>query len=101
MLGFYGIIGLQFKASKVDKGSEVYRAHLNGMEITLYFSPNSQKSQIPSLQLGFHVSNLEHKVAELVKIPGVLCLLDPTDMPDGKKAIMLDPDGHAVELCQL
>lgn len=101
MLGFYRIIGFQFTASKVDKGSEVYRAQHNGVEFSLYSINNVQKTSVPSLQLGFKITNLEKTVSELRGIPGVTCILDPTDMPDGKKSIVLDPDGHAIELCEI
>ncbi|KYG67777.1 lactoylglutathione lyase [Bdellovibrio bacteriovorus] len=101
MLGFYGIIGFQFTASKVDKGSEVHRALHNGVEFSLYSIRNAQKAQIPSLQLGFRITDLERTVGELMKIPGSMCILDPTEMPDGKKAIVLDPDGHSIELCEI
>lgn len=100
MLGFYQIIGFQFTASKVDKGSEVYKAHRDGLEFSLYSIQSAQRSPIPSLQLGFTITNVDKIVAALMKIPGVLCVLDPTDMPDGKKAIILDPDGHSIELCE-
>ncbi|WP_415063218.1 VOC family protein [Bdellovibrio sp.] len=100
MLVFYRNIGFQFIASKVDKGSEVHRAIHNGVEFSLYSIQNSQRSQIPSLQLGFKITELERTVTELTKVPGAMCILDPTEMPDGKKAIVLDPDGHAIELCE-
>jgi len=100
MLGFYRIIGFQFTASKVDKGSEVHRAVHNSVEFSLYSIKTAEQARIPSLQLGFKITDLERTVGELVKIPGAMCILDPTDMPDGKKAIVLDPDGHAIELCE-
>ena len=100
MLEFYRIIGFQFKATKVDKGSEVYRAVHNGVEFSLYSIKNVQKSQIPSLQLGFRITDLEKTTDSLRNIAGAMCILDPTDMPDGKKAIILDPDGHSIELVE-
>lgn len=100
MLDFYRIIGFQFKAVKVDKGSEVYRATHNGVEFSLYSIKNTQKSQIPSLQLGFRITELEKSVTQLQKVNGAMCILDPTDMPDGKKSIILDPDGHSIELVE-
>jgi hypothetical protein len=100
MLDFYRLIGFKFEATRVDKGSEVYRAMHDGVEFSLYSIKNAQKSQIPSLQLGFQITDIEKTVAQLANIPGALCILDPTDMPDGKKSIILDPDGHSIELCQ-
>ena len=101
MLDFYRLIGFQFNATKVDKGSEVYRALHDGVEFSLYSIKSAQKSQIPSLQLGFQITEIEATVAKLKSIPGAMCILDPTDMPDGKKSIILDPDGHSIELCQV
>lgn len=100
MLDFYRIIGFQFKAVKVDKGSEVYRASHGGVEFSLYSIKSAQKSQIPSLQLGFRITDLEKSVAQLNQVNGAMCILDPTEMPDGKKAIILDPDGHSIELVE-
>lgn len=100
MLGFYQIIGFQFTASKVDKGTEVYKSQLGGVEFSLYSTEGAQIPPIPNFQLGFTVTNLDKIVSDLVKIPGVSCILDPTQMPDGRKAIVLDPGGHAVALCE-
>lgn len=101
MLRFYRFVGFQFTASKVDKGSEIHRALQNGMEFTLCAISSAQRSPVPPLQLGFRVSDLEGTVEKLLTIPGVVCILGPTDMPDGKKAIILDPGGYSVELSQL
>lgn len=101
MLGFYRIIGFQFMASQIDKGSEIYRATHNGIEFSLYGIEKTPRSQVPSLQLGFKINDLERTVGELLKIPGTMCIFGPADMPDGKKAIVLDPAGHSIELCEL
>ncbi len=101
MLGFYQIIGFNFSATKVEKGSEMHRALDKGVEFSLYANKNVEVSRVPSLQLGFKVTDLDATVEKLKEIPGVTCVLDPTDMPDGKMAIVLDPDGHAIELVQI
>lgn len=101
MLGFYEIIGFAFSQIKVDKGSEMHRALHNGVEFSLYANKNVEASRVPSLQLGFHVTDIDACVEKIKNIPGAMCILDPTDMPDGKKAIVLDPDGHSIELCQI
>ncbi|KYG60966.1 lactoylglutathione lyase [Bdellovibrio bacteriovorus] len=101
MLVFYQIIGFQFTSTKVDKGSEMQRALHNGVEFTLYANKNVEASRVPSLQLGFKVTNLVETVEKIKAVPGAMCILDPTDMPDGFKAIVLDPDGHAIELIEI
>lgn len=101
MLGFYQIIGFQFTEMKVDKGSEMHRALHKGVEFSLYANRNVDASRVPSLQLGFQVTDLVATVAKLKEIPGANCILDPTQMPDGMKAVVLDPDGHAIELSEI
>lgn len=101
MLCFYQIIGFQFTVAKVDKGSEIQRAIHNGVEFSLYSISRAADSVIPRLQLGFKVLELEKAVHNLRAIPGVICVMEPTVMPDGKKAIVLDPDGHAIELSEI
>lgn len=101
MLGFYQIIGFTFANNKVDKGSEMHRALHKGVEFSLYSNKNVEASRVPSLQLGFQVTDIDSTVEKLKAVPGAMCILDPTDMPDGKKAIVLDPDGHSIELCQI
>lgn len=100
MLGFYGIIGFEFVNQKIDKGSEIHRAHRQNIEFALYSLTSATKSSAPTLQLGFRVSEIEQIVAKLSTVPGALCIMEPTQMPDGKKAIILDPDGNSVELCE-
>jgi hypothetical protein len=70
------------------------------VEFSLYSIQSPKKSEIPSLQLGFKITELEKTVGQLTQIPGVMSILDPTHMPDGKKAVILDPDGHAIELIE-
>lgn len=98
MLEFYRIIGIDFTESQVDKGSQVCRAVIGGCEFSLYSVKTSEKKSVPILQISFIVDNLDKKVKELSQIKGVICIMDPTEMPDGKKAMVLDPDGHSVEL---
>jgi hypothetical protein len=100
MLKFYKIIGLDFAQAKVDKGSQVYRATLGGCEFSLYSIQTTEKKSIPTLQLSFSVQGLDEKVQAMGQLQNAMCILDPTLMPDGKKAIVLDPDGHSVELLE-
>ncbi len=98
MLAFYQVLGLAFQVTKVDKGTEMHRSQGFGPEIILYGAPSSEKASHPTIHLGFKVSDLEQMFGELKKLVGVHCIMDPSFVPGGKKAIVLDPDGHAVEL---
>lgn len=101
MLEFYGIVGFQFKASKVDKGSEIYRATHNGLEFSLYAVNELRSSPVPVIQLEFNVASVDVTYSSLLKVPGVLGILDPREISGGRKAILLDPDGNSIELTSI
>ena len=98
MLRFYEILGCRFETVKVTIGGDVHRASFGGLELSLMCTKSAQKTDASQLALGFKVREFEAKIPQLQKVPGVILILDPTDMPDGKKAIFQDPDGHSVEL---
>lgn len=100
MLNFYSRLGLEFQRHQVSKGGECHKAFLGSVELTLYAIKETARARSPDLQLTFRIPQLETTVADLVKIDKVECLMDPTLLPDGKKAILLDPDGRAVELIE-
>lgn len=100
MLNFYTVIGFHFDVHSVKLGNVVHRAHYQGFEFSLCSINKEIRTHIPSLQLGFTVSNIDAVVSQLNKVPGAMSILDPTDMEEGRRAIVLDPDGHSVDLCQ-
>lgn len=100
MLRFYSRLGLHFEMKQVSKGGQCHKAYLGGVELTFFAVKETARAKSPDLQLTIRVGGLEAMVQELTSIEGVQCLLDPTHLPDGKKAILLDPDGRAVELIE-
>ena len=100
MLQFYGRLGLEFECKQISKGGQCHRAFLGSVELTLYETKTPSASHRPDLQLTFRIQNLEKVCADLGQIKGVECLMDPTLLPDGNKAILLDPDGRAIELIE-
>ena len=98
-LEFYQALGLDLKSQKVDKGSQVYRARLaTGMEFCLFGVMERKNAGSPPLQLEFIIQDIDKVFEKIKAIPGVFVILDPTDLPDGRKAILKDVDGNAVEL---
>jgi lactoylglutathione lyase len=98
MVRFYEILGCQFKRVKVSVGGEIFRSCIEDFELSLMSISTVELSKYPKVMMGFKIKDLDKKVQLLNLIPGVIMILDPTDMPDGKKAILQDPDGHSVEL---
>lgn len=98
MLRFYEILGCKFQAVRVDKGGQLHRSSLDGFELSLLSIEHAQKSPYPKVMMTFKVTDLDEKVAKLLTVPDVVTLLDPIDLPAGKTAMILDPDGHSIEL---
>lgn len=100
MLSFYEILGVQFDLTKVDKGSQLYRAKMNDIEFVLCEAVGGSYTEIPRLQLSFSVSNCEQTSVKLVSA-GFYCILDPADLQGRKTSIFNDPDGNTVEIFSL
>lgn len=101
MLRFYSRLGLAFECKQISKGGQCHKAFLGPVELTLYTVKETAKARAPDLQLTFRIAGLDAAAADLSQIEGVQCLMDPTLLPDGKKAILLDPDGRAIELIEV
>ncbi|HEY8270329.1 MAG TPA: VOC family protein [Pseudobdellovibrionaceae bacterium] len=98
MIRFYEILGCEFSKVKVNIGGELFRSCFEGFELSLMSIKSAPREGMPKVMMGFQVSDFDSKVKLLALVPGVLLILDPTDMPDGRKAIVQDPDGHSIEL---
>jgi catechol 2,3-dioxygenase-like lactoylglutathione lyase family enzyme len=98
MLRFYEILGCEFTAVKVDKGGQLHRSSMHGFELSLLSIQHANTAPYPKVMMSFKVDNFDQKMVLLLKVPGVLSLLEPTELPAGKTALVLDPDGHSIEL---
>tara|TARA_B110001454_G_C12723330_1_gene436724 strand:- start:12466 stop:12822 length:357 start_codon:yes stop_codon:yes gene_type:complete len=99
VLRFYENLGLTFKIKKVSLGTEYYWTMANGLEIAFLEKPDLKQDPQPHYTLSFEVKDIDAKFQQFVanKFIGIL---DPTDFPDGRKAIVLDPDGRSVEMTE-
>lgn len=103
---FYKALGFNVETIKVAKGSEFFRAKPVGpssdsktqFEINLFGLKDKKNSATPIFQLSFMMDEIDLVYQKLAVIEGVVSLLDPTDMPDGRKAIVKDPDGNSIEI---
>jgi lactoylglutathione lyase len=106
---FYKGLGFVLEPVRVSKGSEYFRARPRDssagaqgilFEINLFGLQDKVNSATPILQLCFSVAELDEVYKKLSSVPGVQSLLEPTDMPDGRKAIVKDPDGNSIEIIE-
>lgn len=99
-VSFYQILGLNFLKKNITLGGEIYSATLDDLELALLEKSNVEKLPQPNYMLSFKVENLD-KLHEKMLSGGHISILEPTVFAEGKKAILLDPDGRSVELIQV
>jgi lactoylglutathione lyase len=101
MRDFYAALGLELKVIKVDKGGELYRGQLGLVQFNLIPTSVATQRTVPSYQLAFESKDVAKQV-EAIKGTGLgEIIMDLTTLPDRLMAIVIDPDGHAVELFQI
>ena len=93
---FYEAIGLNFERHRHGKGLP----HLasTGTDITFEIYP-AQGKNTADIRLGFLVDNVDVATQQLKGCGGVV-LTEAKDSPWGRRAVIKDPDGHTVELCE-
>lgn len=101
MVAFFDALGAGMTAKQVSVGSQSFQGRLNSLEIVIYGIPKKENPTTPSLSLRFEVTQIIPIMEKLKALSGVQVLMDIEMMPDGKKAIVKDPDGHSVELIEL
>lgn len=99
VLRFYENLGLTFKTKKVSLGTEYYWTMANGLEIAFLEKSGMKPDTQPHYTLSFQVQDIDTKF-QLFVSNKFIGILDPTDFKDGRKAIVLDPDGRAVEMVE-
>ena len=98
---FYEALGAKLLPKKVKVGSMTYQGEINGIEISIYHSEHPEPPKLPSVSLRFKVDDIEGTLSRLRAQPLAQVMMDMEMMPDGKKAIVLDPDGRSVEIVEL
>ena len=95
---FYSRLGLQFARHQHGKGPEHFAAEISGSVFELYPLTGDGPSTLGT-RIGFSLPCLDSAVAALSDFPGAV-ILPPKDSEWGRRAVVVDPDGHRVELLQ-
>jgi lactoylglutathione lyase len=91
--GFYATLGATFVREKHGGGPDHYAATLGDLIFEIYPTPTGTLPD-PNLRLGLAVADLP----ETLRFIGQAVI--PRQTPWGLRAVVRDPDGRAVELCQ-
>jgi catechol 2,3-dioxygenase-like lactoylglutathione lyase family enzyme len=100
MLAFYRALGLEFTQEQHGSGPVHYACERDGMVMELYpgepgAAPDRKSGG--ATMLGFLVNDVDAVVATLEQA-GISAISAPKDTAWGRRALVLDPDGRAVEL---
>lgn len=97
VLNFYELLGLVFQRNHVSLGTEFYTSQIENFEISFIEKNNIRVDSQPHYTFSFKVSDVELIFNKLTQA-GFIGILDPIDDKEGKKAILMDPDGRSVEI---
>jgi lactoylglutathione lyase len=96
---FYQQLGLSLIKHQHGNGLEHFASELGSVTFEIYPCPTGTASTTAT-RLGFQVTSVDAVIGELTK-QGVTIVAPPADSVWGRRAVVVDPDGHRVELTQL
>ena len=93
---FYQMLGLTFEKHRHGKGPEHYAAEMSACVFELY-PANKSYPATTGTRIGFSVDDVDTTI-ETLREANAQILTEPADSPWGRRAVIVDPDGHKVEL---
>lgn len=95
---FYKLLGLDFIKHRHGSGPEHCSCELGAVVLEIY-PRQTDTDSTNSTRIGFQVLSVDTIVAELMK-QRVKIISPPKDSSWGRRAVVVDPDGHCVELTE-
>lgn len=96
---FYRILGLRFLRHRHGNGPEHLAAETESAVFELYLQTDKEPST-QSTRVGFRVASVDQAVREIAEKQPEAILAGPKDSAWGRRAVVVDPDGHRVELIE-
>jgi lactoylglutathione lyase len=96
---FYQCLGLALAEERHGSGPAHYAAKVGEAVFEVYPLPDANATTDSTTRLGFSVNDLERVVGSLRAL-GYTLLNPPRETPWGRRVMVRDPDGRAVELYQ-
>lgn len=94
---FYGALGLRLARERHGQGPEHLAGRAGAAVFEIY--PAADGGGTAGVRLGFAVRSLDEVLATLAAAEGAI-VAPPRDSPWGRRAVVVDPDGHRVELVE-
>ena len=99
---FYEALGLIFAEEKHGSGPTHYSTQLGSTVLEIYpgeVAPPLNRKSSGAIMVGVRVETVDKVIARMQEV-GVQIVTPPRDSPWGRRAVILDPDGRAVEISQ-
>ena len=96
---FYAALGIAFAAEKHGDGPTHYAGRIGETLLELYPLPENAGPADATTRLGFAVSDVDAVMGSLEAACGTV-VSQPRQTEWGYRAVVRDPDGRAVDLCQ-
>ena len=95
---FYTRVGLKFQKHRHGTGAEHFAAEMVGSVFEIYpLSPDGASTL--GTRIGFAVPSVDAVVVAISDYPGAV-VSPAKDSGWGRRAVLVDPDGHKVELLE-
>jgi predicted enzyme related to lactoylglutathione lyase len=101
-LAFYRSLGLGFVEEKHGSGPVHYSTQIGSIVMEIYpgeAAPAMNRKAAGATMIGLAVDSVDSVVASAQKLCAEI-LTTPSDSSWGRRAVVLDPDGRAIELSQ-
>lgn len=98
MVAFYNALGAQLEESRVNKGGQIFRGILGNLEVVLHSIAKPGEAPAPRVSLRFELQSIEAVWGKVKSLPQADIIMDLESMPSGKSFIVIDPDGHSIEI---
>lgn len=96
---FYGALGIDFSEEQHGKGLVHWAGRVGDVVFEIYPLPDAMSSADSATRLGFTVANVI-EIVEALQALDIAVVTKPQMTEWGFRAVVRDPDGRAVELCQ-
>jgi lactoylglutathione lyase len=99
-LSFYRCLGLSFVEEKHDSGPVHYSSQVGSTVLEIYpaaAAASVDRRHSGATMIGFTIKRVDSVIAAVQQLQAPV-ITAPTDSPWGRRAVILDPDGRAIEI---
>lgn len=100
MIAFYNALGASLEPKQVKGGGMAFHGKIGQLNLSLFGIAKEHGSLSPNFSMKLEVRDLSSIMQALSQINHVEILMDQESLPEGKLSIVIDPEGHSIELIE-